>query len=38
MVVVADAAKLVGHELEVRITGSATTSRGRIFFASLTEP
>ena len=37
MVVVADAAELVGHELEVRITGSATTPRGRIFFASLTE-
>jgi len=38
MVVVADAAELVGHEVEVRITGSATTPRGRIFFASLTEP
>jgi len=38
MVVVADSAELVGHELEVRITGSATTPRGRIFFASLTEP
>jgi uncharacterized protein YacL len=38
MVVVADAAELVGHELEVRITGSATTPRGRIFFASPTEP
>jgi len=37
MVVVADAAELVGQELEVRITGSATTPRGRIFFASLTE-
>jgi uncharacterized protein YacL len=38
MVVVADAAELVGQELEVRITGSAATPRGRIFFASLTEP
>jgi uncharacterized protein YacL len=38
MVVVADAAELVGHELEVRITGSANTPRGRIFFASLAEP
>jgi uncharacterized protein YacL len=38
MVVVADAAELVGRELDVRITGSANTPRGRIFFASLTEP
>jgi uncharacterized protein YacL len=37
MVVVADAAKQVGQELEVRITGSATTPHGRIFFASITE-
>jgi len=35
MVVVADAADLVGQELEVRITGSAATPRGRLFFASL---
>ncbi len=38
MVVVADAAERVGQELEVRITGSATTPRGRIFFASISEP
>jgi uncharacterized protein YacL len=38
MVVVADAAGWVGRELEVRITGSATTPRGRIFFASILEP
>ncbi len=38
MVVVADAAERVGQELEVRITGSATTAHGRIFFASPTEP
>jgi len=38
MVVVADAAELVGQELAVRITGSANTPRGRIFFASPTEP
>jgi uncharacterized protein YacL len=37
MVVVTDAAEWVGQEVEVRITGSATTSHGRIFFASLTE-
>jgi len=37
MVVVADAAELVGQELEIRITGSASTPHGRIFFASPTE-
>lgn len=37
MVVVADAAELVGQNLKVRITGSASTPRGRIFFASLSE-
>jgi len=37
MVVVSDAAKQVGQELEVRITGSTTTPHGRIFFASITE-
>jgi uncharacterized protein YacL len=37
MVVVSDAGELVGENLEVRITGSATTARGRIFFASLAE-
>lgn len=36
MVVVADATELVGQEVEVRITGNATTSVGRMFFASLT--
>ncbi len=35
MVVVSDASELVGEEAEVRITGSASTARGRIFFASL---
>ena len=37
MVVVADAVEQIGQDLEVRITGSATTSHGRIFFASITE-
>jgi len=37
MVVVSDAGELVGQRLEVRITGSATTPRGRIFFASQTD-
>jgi uncharacterized protein YacL len=37
MVVVADAAELVGQNLEVRITGSASTPRGRIFFGSPTD-
>ena len=37
MVVVADAAEWVGQQLDVRITGSTTTPRGRIFFASLVE-
>jgi uncharacterized protein YacL len=37
MVVVADAAEQIGQDLEVRITGSATSSQGRIFFASITE-
>jgi len=37
MVVVADAAERIGQDLEVRITGSATSSQGRIFFASITE-
>ncbi|HXV35812.1 MAG TPA: PIN domain-containing protein, partial [Myxococcota bacterium] len=35
MVVVADAGELVGQDLKVRITGSATTARGRIFFAAI---
>jgi uncharacterized protein YacL len=37
MVVVADAADLVGQEAEVRITTSVRTPHGRIFFASLAE-
>jgi len=37
MVVVSDAGELVGESPEVRITGSATTARGRIFFASLVD-
>jgi uncharacterized protein YacL len=37
MVVVADAAELVGQELEIRITGSTSTPHGRMFFASPTE-
>jgi uncharacterized protein YacL len=37
MVVVSDAGELLGQTLEARITGSATTARGRIFFASLTD-
>jgi uncharacterized protein YacL len=37
MVVVSDAGELVGENLKVRITGSATTARGRIFFASLVD-
>jgi len=35
MVVVSNAGELLGQTLEARITGSATTARGRIFFASL---
>jgi uncharacterized protein YacL len=35
MVVVAEAAERVDQELEVRITGSASTAHGRIFFASI---
>jgi len=38
MVVVADAAELVGKDLQVRITGSASAPHGRIFLASPTEP
>jgi uncharacterized protein YacL len=37
MVVVSEASELVGEETEVRITGSASTARGRMFFASLAE-
>lgn len=37
MVVVPDAGELVEQTLEVRITGSANTARGRIFFASMTD-
>ena len=37
MVVVSEASEWVGEEAEVRITGSASTARGRIFFASLAE-
>jgi len=37
MVVVSDAGELVGQNLGVRITGSATTPRGQIFFASLAD-
>ena len=36
MVVVVDAAPLVGEEVDVRITGNAQTSVGRMLFASLT--
>jgi uncharacterized protein YacL len=35
MVVVGDAAKLVGQEVEVRITGNAQTSVGRMLFATV---
>jgi uncharacterized protein YacL len=35
MVVIADAAALIGEETDVLITGSAATSAGRIFFATL---
>ena len=38
MVVVSDAGELLGQTLEARITGSANTARGRIFFAALTDP
>ena len=34
MVVVSDAAELIGHEAEVSITSSVQTARGRMFFAS----
>ena len=37
MVVVGDAAELVGDEADVRITSSVQTSVGRLFFASLAE-
>ncbi len=37
MVVVSEAGELLGQTLEARITGSATTARGRIFFAALTD-
>jgi uncharacterized protein YacL len=37
MVVVGDAATLVGTEVEVRITGNAQTSVGRMLFATVTE-
>jgi uncharacterized protein YacL len=35
MVVVPDASSRVGHDVDVRITTSVRTARGRIFFASL---
>jgi uncharacterized protein YacL len=37
MVVVADASSRVGQDVDVRITTSARTPRGRIFFASLAD-
>jgi uncharacterized protein YacL len=37
MVVVGDAAALIGSEVEVRITGNAKTSVGRMLFATVTE-
>ena len=37
MVVVADAFSRVGEDVDVRITTSARTPRGRIFFASLAD-
>jgi uncharacterized protein YacL len=37
MVVVGDAAALIGSEVEVRITGNAQTSVGRMLFATVTE-
>lgn len=37
MVVVGDAATFVGREVEVRITGNAQTSVGRMLFATVTE-
>jgi uncharacterized protein YacL len=36
MVVVGDAAALIGTEVEVRITGNAQTSVGRMLFATVT--
>ena len=38
MIVVAGASDQVGQEVEVRVTSSARTPRGRIFFAELAEP
>lgn len=37
MVVVGDAAALVGREVDVRITGNATTSMGKMLFASVSQ-
>jgi uncharacterized protein YacL len=37
MVVVADASDRMGQEVEIRVTSSARTPRGRIFFAELAE-
>jgi uncharacterized protein YacL len=37
MVVVGDAAPLVGQEVEVRVTGNVQTSVGRMLFATVTE-
>lgn len=37
MVVVADASDRMGEEVEIRVTSSARTPRGRIFFAELAE-
>jgi len=37
MVVVVDASDRVGQEVEIRVTSSARTPRGRIFFAELAE-
>ena len=37
MIVVSGASDQVGQEVEVRVTSSARTPRGRIFFAELAE-
>jgi uncharacterized protein YacL len=37
MVVVGDAADLVGKEVDVRITGNAKTSLGTMLFASVSQ-
>jgi len=38
MIVVGSAAELIGHEVEVRVTGQVQTSVGRMLFAALSEP